>query len=82
MKGDRVKTRTGGHGERREAEKADAEKTVAPSGHEAARQALSELRRIVDAERHRIRGEFTRRQTKRLPDENRDRHPHRHRNDI
>ena len=69
--------RTGGHGERREAEKADAENTVAPSGHDDARQALSELRRIVDAERHRIRRELIGVRHKIRRDENRGGQPNR-----
>ena len=39
-------------------EKPDATDVAAPPGHDDARQALGELRRIVDAERHRIRGKF------------------------
>jgi hypothetical protein len=38
--------------------KPDAADTPLPPRHDDARQALSELRRIVDAERHRIRGKL------------------------
>ncbi len=40
--------------------KPDAVKVVVPSGHDGARQALRELRRILDAERHRIRRKLIR----------------------
>ena len=70
----RERTRTNGHGECRGAEKADAEKTVAPSGHDDARQPLSELRRMVDAERHRIRGKLVGVRRQRHRDERPSRH--------
>ena len=47
------KTRTSSRGE-----KTDAMKVTAPTRHDGARQALSELRRIVDAERKRFKGKF------------------------
>ena len=51
--------------------KPDAKKLAAPRGHGDARQALSELRRIVDAERHRIRRKLIRVRHEIRRDENR-----------
>ena len=51
--------------------KPDATCTATPHGHGDARQALSELRRIVDAERHRIRRKLIRVRHKIRRDENR-----------
>ena len=62
--------------------KPDAKKLAGPHGHGDARQALSELRRIVDAARHRIRGKLIRCQTDFLQDKHQHRQPHRCRGDI
>ena len=58
-------------------EKPDAARFAAPSGRGDARQALSELRRIVDAARHRIRRKFIRVRHKRRRHESHIRDPQR-----
>ena len=62
------------------------EKTAAPSGRGSARQPLSELRRIVDADRHRIRRKFIGMRNKGCRREPSISHPHRlrgkRRNDL
>jgi hypothetical protein len=52
-------TGTKNPGENRD-EKPDAAEFAAPSGHDDPGQALGELRRMIDAARHRIRREFIR----------------------